>query len=510
MYPTCFFLSKNSLATAFLLITSLLVLSTTGCSLRSPTVSGISEREQTCLGFFKHLQSAINEHTYIEASVRPINGYPIYRSDRFHASFADQLLSKAEHLAWITALRKNAIDAYKLEVTRLPKHIQQKLTHIANNLTINDAIAQCSSDLQAYFLEKETHAPLSPARLSINDNYSNVLRIFGLYAVTKFLAQPSIEAYQADMITRYERGQKTNASIEIYKPLKRTHLSAQHIQNLLSNAYTNNALGIPQLSPAQIATLFSHFSPILSIETANNSDRIGSPLWQNHTNIFIDTRKPRLFTFPSYTRYKGQSLLQLNYAFWFPERPPQTGFDIYAGALDGLIWRITLNTQGQPFLYDSIHQCGCYHKVFVPHGLSYQHPSDATESPLFFNINVDTSQPVILDIDSASHYIVGVSQSKTPLRSNPVHNITTYDMTDYSALSQTVDGQGIRSIFNADGIIEQSSRKERWFLWPLGVVNAGAMRQRGNHAIAFIGRRHFDDAFFWEAFRIEKSPHKIK
>ena len=35
---------------------------------------------------------------------------------------------------------------------------------------------------------------------------------------------------------------------------------------------------------------------------------------------------------------------------------------------------------------------------------------------------------------------------------------------------------------------------ERFFFWPTGVRSAGAMRQWGRHATAFVGRRHFDDA----------------
>ncbi|WP_461516865.1 hypothetical protein [Porticoccus sp.] len=38
-----------------------------------------------------------------------------------------------------------------------------------------------------------------------------------------------------------------------------------------------------------------------------------------------------------------------------------------------------------------------------------------------------------------------------------------------------------------------SQRPERLLLWPMGVRSAGAMRQWGRHAVAFVGRRHFDD-----------------
>ena len=48
-------------------------------------------------------------------------------------------------------------------------------------------------------------------------------------------------------------------------------------------------------------------------------------------------------------------------------------------------------------------------------------------------------------------------------------------------------------MFGADGIVKGTERAERWLLWPTGVRETGAMRQWGNHAIAFVGRRHFDD-----------------
>ena len=61
----------------------------------------------------------------------------------------------------------------------------------------------------------------------------------------------------------------------------------------------------------------------------------------------------------------------------------------------------------------------------------------------------------------------------------------------------TADGRR-RSLYGPDGIISQSDRPERFILWPMGIANAGAMRQWGTHATAFIGRRHFDDPFLFD------------
>ena len=39
---------------------------------------------------------------------------------------------------------------------------------------------------------------------------------------------------------------------------------------------------------------------------------------------------------------------------------------------------------------------------------------------------------------------------------------------------------------------------ERFLFWPMGVPAPGAMRQRGHHTTAFVGRRHFDDPWLIE------------
>ena len=53
---------------------------------------------------------------------------------------------------------------------------------------------------------------------------------------------------------------------------------------------------------------------------------------------------------------------------------------------------------------------------------------------------------------------------------------------------------GMRSAFGPDGLVPGSERLERFLFWPMGIASAGAMRQWGRHATAFVGRRHFDDA----------------
>ena len=47
--------------------------------------------------------------------------------------------------------------------------------------------------------------------------------------------------------------------------------------------------------------------------------------------------------------------------------------------------------------------------------------------------------------------------------------------------------------------------RSRFLFWPMGIASAGAMRQWGHHATAFVGRRHFDDPELLEQ-RFEAAP----
>jgi hypothetical protein len=72
---------------------------------------------------------------------------------------------------------------------------------------------------------------------------------------------------------------------------------------------------------------------------------------------------------------------------------------------------------------------------------------------------------------------------------------TDYAFADYDSLrTLSLPEGGTRSIFGPDGLVPGTERAERYFFWPMGIDSAGAMRQWGTHATAFVGRTHFDDA----------------
>lgn len=80
------------------------------------------------------------------------------------------------------------------------------------------------------------------------------------------------------------------------------------------------------------------------------------------------------------------------------------------------------------------------------------------------------------------------------------HRDVQYQRAELDQLRQLPHPQGHRSLYGSDGLIPGSQRLERWLLWPSGVKSAGAMRQWGRHATAFIGRAHFDEPDLLERY----------
>jgi hypothetical protein len=102
---------------------------------------------------------------------------------------------------------------------------------------------------------------------------------------------------------------------------------------------------------------------------------------------------------------------------------------------------------------------------------------------------VTPSQRITVRVATRTHYVVDVRVGSGADAARP------YRIVDDDVLRALPrpDG-GTRSAFGPNGIVPGSERAERFVFWPMGIDNAGAMRQWGRQATAFVGRRHFDDA----------------
>jgi len=254
-----------------------------------------------------------------------------------------------------------------------------------------------------------------------------------------------------------------------------------------------NPLRIPEPGEPELDELLAAYAPSFEVAVKADYDRPGALRWTREGDMpRVDAADLAVYAHPAWTRYGDRVLLQLVYTVWFPERPPQHDGDILSGRLDGLVWRVTLAPDGEPLVYDSIHPCGCYH-LFFPTPRAHPRPApDDTEEWMFSPQampRVAAGERPLVRVASATHYVerVGLVRGSDSL--------ARYALRPYAELrSLQRFGPGRASAFGEDGLVAGSERAERYLFWPMGIASAGAMRQWGRHATAFVGRRHFDDA----------------
>ncbi|MCL4762352.1 MAG: hypothetical protein KJ018_11360, partial [Burkholderiales bacterium] len=151
--------------------------------------------------------------------------------------------------------------------------------------------------------------------------------------------------------------------------------------------------------------------------------------------------------------------------------------------------------------FDSIHACGCY-QLFVPTAaVALRPPLPTLDEQALVPVVLPPVAPgarVLVALEAGSHQVRGVRGADAP------PGALRYRIAADDALSTiALPGGGSRSLYGPDGLVAGTGRSEALLFWPLGIRSAGAMRQWGRHATAFVGRRHFDEAFLLDRYFLE-------
>lgn len=481
--PSIFPISKFFVALFALLIA--------GCVVQLP-VPPAETSEQSCQQWLDQLDGAVTKK---DAQYTRVLGQAWLRTDRFLASFKQQSMEDHARHYWFQMMVEKGKEGFTNELL--------VAEGVGENLDVQqlhhciDLVARQFFPTQFRPLWNDSqHAPKEgdkessgSAPIQVKDHYSGLKRALGLYPVIKGAAMGGILDYQAETKQRMAAfDPQAVRATNTYGFKQSQKLSPEEVGELFKAAYQQSPLAIPQLDDVDLKLMFERHAPKIKVEQQHEDDRMGRVVSNANQVFTVDPAQPLVYTFPSFTRFRGENLLQLNYGFWFPSRPSD---DVYGGFLDGIIWRVTLNKKGEVLLYDSIHQCGCYHKYFVPKQwqseLEVVPWNKKIEPPMVFYID-DTGLRPQLHINSVEHYILKVDAYKSH------ESLVPYELQDYNKLARLPQADGFASLFASDGLVPSSKRTERFYFWPLGIKSAGAMRQKGTHAIAFVGRQHFDDA----------------
>ena len=495
-------------ATAFALLAA-------GCATLDAPFSGhlesLAAPVRECAGWLRMLDERVEEAGVRDAQEARVPGFPYLRVNRLLAALrpaADRDGNAALHAL---ADRMLALDqeARRYEIMNLPAGRIEGLRDASDGAGLRAALARtehCGRLLREIDLAQPDLQRALLERAAVPDDYQLLNRIVGLYAMTRFVVAEGIRRHEEETRAAFRRELAAGAGVVRHAPTSRASLSYARAARILERA-ARNPLGIPEPGESELADLLAAHAPSFEIAVQADYDRFGVLRWRRDSEApEVDGGQLVVYAHPAWTLYEGRVLLQLVYTVWFPERPAQSSGDVRAGMLDGITWRVTLAPDGEPLVYDTIHPCGCYHMFFpTPRAIARPAPGgeDGLEEWMFSPQSlprIAEGERPLLRIASGTHYIerVGVVSGSDSL--------ARYELAPYSELRSLHRFVGSRraSVFGADALVPGSERPERYLFWPMGIASAGAMRQWGRQATAFVGRRHFDDAdLFEKRFRLD-------
>ena len=484
------------------------------CSTLSPfkEPSPVDQAVAACKQYYRDVSTVIKQNGVNDAQSTPVAGYPYLHVNRFLVGLIPILQGDESRRLWITLAARLALETHTIEINNLPASASAELSNLTpEHLTTQPphaSLQKCSSTLLHHTL-KSTHMQQHIQQTAkVPDDYHTWKRIVGLYPLVSFPValgiknwhQQSTAALQTPLDTKPVHGELLRYSTDT----QLQYTSLAEVTTAL-HASRQNALALPLPDAANLQRLFATFAPLFEVDTLQNDDNPGAPEWPAEgVYAKVDSSRPTVYTLASHALFNGEILLQLNYIVWFPARPCTSSWDFLCGHMDGLIWRVTLGGDGIPIIYDSVHNCGCYHTFFPT---AYIQPKPPPPVTVDSRPSLDERAFVPLQAPSVApgqHLVLRIAHRTHHIESLYIADVSQYSeavpmtWTNYDALrSLPFPGQDVshKSLFAPDGLVAGTQRKERWFFWPLGVPSAGAMRQWGNHATAFIGRRHFDEPY---------------
>lgn len=493
--------ASASLATRVLALT--LALGLGACTtLPTPPVAatGTSGEAPVCDALAMRLDDAVRAAGVGDAQQARVAAARWLRVDRFDASFADEPLSDAATRAWLERLRAADADARRVEVSNLPRETRAALADAAPGVapgvgtaddasTLATAIARCGRAETDALARDATALARVRAAARVPDDYVGWQRAFGLYPI-------AIVPFGAGVRREEARGREAFARNAARIAEGTTRYAPAPADSgtpaIAPGDLPRDALGIPVLDARQRGALLARHAPVLALAGSGPDDRFGRPTLDEHDRAAVDTADPWLHGRVAFTRWEGAVRVQLVYTAWFARRPSSGALDLLAGHLDGVILRLTLDEGGRVAMIDSIHACGCWH-LFVPVGeRRVRPPAVAGDEWAFVPARLATVPPearVRIRLAAGTHALEGIDTVGPEAPADARYRLADEDV----LRTLPRPGGGTRSLYDPRGRVPGTERAERWLFWPMGIADAGSMRQWGRHATAFVGRRHFDE-----------------
>ncbi len=483
---------------------------------------------QQCDNFYTDLADLIDIQKINDRQAVKIAHFPYLRTNRFLSSFRDEITAdqQAPFHFWLELLREQAENAWQVEIANLNQHNRQWISAKYSQILKADLVATetaCANILMQYDMALPENRQYLLQHAITPSSYSSIKRFFGIYPLTKkAMEMPINKSYRKVQRNYYKPLQQLPVKGELvrYTTVQKYPAKTTEIKAILKLS-ANNPFHIPRPGKGEIRRLFEAFAPIYEIDVAHPDDYMGKPVWPSYSDKpTVDITRPTVFRHISYTRFAGKILLQLNYVNWLPARTHTGWIDKEAGNMSSIIWRVTLDEDGIPLIYDSIHSCGCYHMFYPTNKVKIRKRKQKELGEKMFAPQQDTDFPVetplILRVAHKTHFIDRVypylkpkpkyddddtiNTLKKQKKKGLLRSIA-YQFADYQQLRSMDTLSSLRrSLFDSHGMVVGSERLIGNMAWPIGVYHLGAMMQWGNQPTAFTGERHFDDAYLLDRY----------
>ncbi len=279
------------------------------------------------------------------------------------------------------------------------------------------------------------------------------------------------------------------------------------------------------------AALITKYAPIIGVEWPTNRrydanfDRIGGVKLSakgQHIKVRIDPTEPTVYSYETVAKIGGRRLRQLNYVWWFSERPEMSKDDPVAGHIDGSMLRITLDVNDIPIFLESSLNCGCAHVVFVANRIESAAREEFGVPLTGKRFAVEKSVPgkydvVVIDtfdtpsklihpivISSAGYHEVFHVSIDAPaiLDSLEIAEDASYQLVSYDTLDALPLKDGVASMFGPDGLVHFAGRPEGFLLAPSGILSAGQPRKRGTQRVRWDDYLHDDPHLLDKTLRL--------
>ncbi len=272
--------------------------------------------------------------------------------------------------------------------------------------------------------------------------------------------------------------------------------------------------------------LLEYYAPVITQEHVTapaydpKADYFGAVYLQGDTldeaRPGVDGDQPAIYAYLATRPIQGVMTKQLVYVLWYPEHPPMKSNDPEAGPMEGWTFRITLNPDNRPLAYESVSNCGCYHKIFPTDHLERWSREEHGEplDGMVFSLEQDVSgiqpavpetvtspdgkpRPVHLYYSAGHHQLITVRQ--TPIAMQGERMESNYQLLPYERLENLPFNGYLASLFGEDGLVREAHRPECDLLKSTGLYHAGHPRQRETQMVNF-DEQVFDDPKLLETY----------